>query len=1223
MSVFVDFVGLNTLVSSSFVTGTFDNVLSSGYSPFFIAASKPPELPSINIHRNGPYRFATFKQIRIHENPLTRYQRKNNLLSFSKRAEQREITDSNNNVLFVQEKFGSLLTFKEPAVVSTYHPLVYNVGTLQGDRVKSFNRFGLSFDYSNHITYFTNEDLNKLLLLDDLDDEVYEQIKELYLNGALESNASEIDYFEFLRYKQDIYPREINKYQAHVRQRTNYVNSFWRDSRQNRITTNGDGLSALPSAGAKTSGSLWFMDAEDEFLTMNPLNLGFNPNVSGAAGILQNKYCHFADPASIAVRSARMKPAPIYNRRHAVGITSSVVGPNGIPIPETGSTGNALGQLFQGTALWEAGTQAGKNPFYDTYDSFIEELRGAGKDFTIVPEFRMSQNIQKFLNSGSLTKIPDMFELTGAIIDSNQSSSGSFYTTYSTSDFLKHFAQIKEDHKDFVDPAAITLTCKAIKKFIAYDSFYPQQRTGDIAKQFYASYEDYIEVNNAAGGFAAATAIGKQPFLDPIVAPGVLFNSIKSGIACDYPIMISGSLSVHSSGSSTAFLNQFTFFGISDVTSFDFRVPFEALLDPATHLAGKSLIFNEPHPSGSFSSNPRAQWSGQQRDDLYLRMVSNFLAEVPEFFLERQSFSTIASLPQSDPAFGVAHAGTEYVMRLKLYNTTNQAVSLNQPGTGDNKLDEYGVPQAIDTPQDVVMYSRPSAFGPAIASGRYAANSFFDSRNGFNPCFTPPYYYGEAWIDYKFKATETKKYSAAEIINNMSASAIRFEANAMTSFVPGGVAFDEGTLKFDAVASKNSMNPYYQLDSWGAPEVKYPLNVSSMQLFASVNDRGLGKIIKTDALNQTRQLPDPQIISTDRESPDTRWVIQTKFECPVLNFKDVDVTVSPIGSQTPRGMWHQYGVMPRYNEGIYLQVTDIPDPWLKQKLGDPATFNTTGSLKDLCGFSEEPAKIGQVAGNKEISEAVVAVPYIEESGIKKFFEISNENFQNALRFFQAVDIVNKGGNPETLGLGSPEFFESRAGSSVIDQIRKMKNYVFPPSMNFVDYEDVTPFGMYIFEFKHTLNQKDLSDIWQGLPPDIGRSFEISEDSISHPLLANELLGGGKGTDRSGTGQDLNTEIRWMVFKVKKRANTNYFDKIVNVKGDNDLTFATTDVISDKTKQDLISYNWPYDFFSLVELVKIDAEIEFADIPEGKFEPKKRVVPEEVQEFAANLSRRRR
>ena len=211
MSLFVDFVGLNTLVSSSFETGSFDNILTANRNAIIGTIPESELLVATNIHRNGPYNFATFKQIRIHENPLTRYQRRNNLLSFSKRPEQKEITDSNNNVLFIQEKFGDLVIFTEPAVVSSYHPLVYNLGTLQGDKVKSFNRFGLSFDYGNHITYFTNEELNKLLLLDDLDDEVYEQIKELYLNGALETNASEVDYFEFLRYKQIfILARSIN-----------------------------------------------------------------------------------------------------------------------------------------------------------------------------------------------------------------------------------------------------------------------------------------------------------------------------------------------------------------------------------------------------------------------------------------------------------------------------------------------------------------------------------------------------------------------------------------------------------------------------------------------------------------------------------------------------------------------------------------------------------------------------------------------------------------------------------------------------------------------------------------------------------------------------------------------------------------------------------------------------------------------------------------------------
>ena len=73
----------------------------------------------------------------------------------------------------------------------------------------------------------------------------------------------------------------------------------------------------------------------------------------------------------------------------------------------------------------------------------------------------------------------------------------------------------------------------------------------------------------------------------------------------------------------------------------------------------------------------------------------------------------------------------------------------------------------------------------------------------------------------------------------------------------------------------------------------------------------------------------------------------------------------------------------------------------------------------------------------------------------------------------------------------------------------------------------------------------------------------------------------------------------MVFKVKKRAKTNYFDKIVAKKGTTDDTsdvelVGVTNSIAGKKDKD-ITYNWPYDFFSLVELVKIDAEISFANI----------------------------
>ena len=72
----------------------------------------------------------------------------------------------------------------------------------------------------------------------------------------------------------------------------------------------------------------------------------------------------------------------------------------------------------------------------------------------------------------------------------------------------------------------------------------------------------------------------------------------------------------------------------------------------------------------------------------------------------------------------------------------------------------------------------------------------------------------------------------------------------------------------------------------------------------------------------------------------------------------------------------------------------------------------------------------------------------------------------------------------------------------------------------------------------------------------------------------------------------------MIFKVKKRAKTNYYDKIVAVKGttadtsQQKLENVGNSLVGEDTS---ITYNWPYDYFSLVELVKLDAKITFADI----------------------------
>ncbi len=71
-------------------------------------------------------------------------------------------------------------------------------------------------------------------------------------------------------------------------------------------------------------------------------------------------------------------------------------------------------------------------------------------------------------------------------------------------------------------------------------------------------------------------------------------------------------------------------------------------------------------------------------------------------------------------------------------------------------------------------------------------------------------------------------------------------------------------------------------------------------------------------------------------------------------------------------------------------------------------------------------------------------------------------------------------------------------------VDSMERYVMPPSFDFLTYpDDVTPVTMYIFEFEHTLNQQDLTDIWQNLPPRIARAFDPDDGLCNRSNYANK------------------------------------------------------------------------------------------------------------------------
>ena len=598
----------------------------------------------------------------------------------------------------------------------------------------------------------------------------------------------------------------------------------------------------------------------------------------------------------------------------------------------------------------------------------------------------------------------------------------------------------------------------------------------------------------------------------------------------------------------------------------------------------------------------------------------------------------------------------------------------------------------------------------------YGTNAVLDSSNGFNPAFTPPYYDGHAVVDIIFRATSTREHTIAEIMERSETQAWRFDpgwlvrrmgpastvgpltqkslaTTASFTLIPGEIYYDrdpDGNLGAGVTGTLGPGNPVRSgsWDPWssgfnanysgsltygGAPYAGQHINFTSMQLDNCINIKLLGKVPATTTDNEgnltVRSVPGEE---------DKVWVIQPKWETPILNFKDsipypqhsISGSTTGIDNLNNRsalvgatGMWHQFGRIPQDNEGVYLEMLDIPKNWLdghwslhknmNRGSGFPGVdhsaenestevfgsygYNTpytasaydritdsseVKSLKTLLGFkssadgamtlqgpasaiSNPKVKIGQLANSKIVSEAVIAIPFIEKGKRKYFFEID--------KYF--IDIARAERTPPA---GVPD-----AGDSIKDMVEKMERYVLPPSMDFVTYPEITPFSMYIFEFTHEFSKQDLANMWQNIAPNSARTFEMANAKIRHDLNQDELM----GFALAKSDETFMKEVQWMVFKVKQKNMVSYDDKIAGKKPpklsfklaspmqlmpnfskfkirrvklqNNALKMKTVQITptfrfgrsltEDKADMDL-SFNWPYDYFSIIECAKIRASI---------------------------------
>lgn len=1134
-------------------------------------------LNSLLLKRNGPYGFPSWKQIRMSEHPISRFNKFNNIIQISVNPTQESD--------FTPLKPYKNLTFIEPVVSDRF---------LHIENIFKFENRDLSIyhGYGNNLEHFSNFNLEQMLEFSDKKNVQYENIKNLYMS---EEKLEDLEFVK-LKYSENVFPRNKNVGLNRTRNRYHYAesggyseNGYDRRSDQRRTFWPENIERSGITSSTPHKNSVEYYSGRSVFPLGNQLiwyseTEAITPNT-------QSYYIHrakvnsgsfYGELSPVGSSSTIGVPYSDVNSQGMLGYGQSYISGNNSPIPQnffnfpTASMQFVylpyIGKFTEYSYPYDVPNLSGKRPWYNDYEEYSQDLKHIGKLYSTISEFRISDHIEHYVKNGNsqFSNKNDFLKLEGSYLskssnDFQSSYIDEFFEKHVNTDILKHYGDVLEDHKKINKKVTkITLECQGLKKLLPYNGFYPMTRTTQLGAIFSQSLAPYISGTFYAVQNSASLAL--QSLLQPFFAPGIVFNTIKSGIAVDWPVFTASlknsdtqtqilfknakngqlapgqaigdtipydnfSLFISASGCESSLVGEDDWreylltsshnkqLGTGYSGKFHARIPFESLVDLNSNLLkNKNIYLNVVdkilQSSGSAGSRyPYFHWVGLKEPQFEMSM-HNFLSEVPNFFLKNGQVTTFTSEPEKN--FKVMEYGKTYYMDVVLRKTNDfhmikSFFSGNTPSGSSSDLGAYDVQMTYDGR----YFGPPSHAGPRAS---YQQGNVNDTRAihyadpAYAP-FTPPYFYGDARVRLSFAPQTTRKYSVDEILANCIASS---SISAPTSMLDENVYF----------AQENSM----RIDA-------------SVNLLGKVNSL---KVADSTGFDQ--------------------WAISTKFECPVLDFSgsnpspDIeDLLVD--GAGTPyqnaflgKGIWSTYGKIPSGSTGIYLSVEES---FPEDKNTLTITGSTRGSLIEICGFQQKNQRIGELRDSKKVFEAVVAIPFLER----------NEKFTTFVGGKNFIKI-----KPEIYS----EQLKTPKNTSISNMIEKMKNYYFPPFMDFSNLKsDVEPFVVYIFEFSDILDKEDLSDVWQGLMPKISQKVSKENIQISHD----------SGIDEFFHGEDPPKDLRWMTFKVKRKANKNYYDLIPSTKESKKNSQDVEKSISD------YNYNWPYDYFSLVEMAKMSVKYE--------------------------------
>jgi hypothetical protein len=1203
-------------------------------------------LNSILLNRQGPYGDANWKLYKKDAHPIVRYQRNNNIIGTSV-GKAVGISSFGAGLLptFNVAKDYEILNFTEPVITSKFKPLIYSLSSSEGKGVENVvsSLGNLQGHFTNHTQGPDKKDLNILLPTgksrDNIKKITYSPYSSFKLYIEKYNNKEDVQ----VVYSETIYPKEQYTYLSGTRKRINFLNDFWRFDRDDRTSLSYDNS----AANSIDIASIWKLDSHIDYTeewTSVPFSGGMT--TEDGVGELQNCYSlfHYAESAGGGSRNDII-PAVNYNRRtkliypsrHNLALTtptyfhsaSSIITASQMPkfYDLTDAPSPSRYSASVGDNLFEVTTSAGEKPFYDSYEEYAEEGFRNMKDGTILPEYRISEKIDNFISLGTNLEYNSYTALsffdkekidgntlridTGAIsLTGSQIAStdiANFLERHVFSDFYEYFnfvetdythnsPQLKGNNKVTGQLTKHKLACEAILKFLPYDGFYPAERTVQLGTLFSQSLNNVVLTGDDANF---------RTLMQPYFAPGILYNSIKSGIAVDYPIAATAGAHYQTSS---------LIWGTCITGNFDYRLNIDSLIEPNYKSQDASanargivpdvaLIFDsEKDPDLNLDST--GSYKGNL-DSQYTFAMSNFLAATMDTFIGKNYYSSIDSAWFDEEEPIVPTQDGTYTMDIVLRNSTNidtdtefETVKNDQHygtifTTGQTYPNSITSSLQINT-SSITMYDRAitgyntdpflygSSFGPPVHCGEFAqlvyvapgdpGTSHYTTASGqphgtsFDP-YTPSYYNGYSRARISVTLEANQYYDLPQIVSLMSHSYSRMN----TFMYP---AYPQSIGSGLTASSYQAHNEAFHTTAYR----------HSMQLSASMflGDANPNQIIFEKEMNKVLQ-------SSEKIKRQT-VSFRPRFECPVLDFENTTPALPYIsgGNVRAKGMWHQYGELVT-GQGIQLEVKEPDDT--KLSLAKLLKINTKASQR-----------IGKLEGDNDasFSEAIIAIPFRYDN-LKKETALYNvdteltKNIKDNLYFdpSRSLDPFSPIASFEEVKKANKD---KKTDKELYDLFMMMRKYVIPPHLDFLHNKNTNPFVMFMMEFEMELNQTDLQNVWQNIEPTFAKkAIRVKTETNSHSLPGNAIQGAMASNNKDPFfAADIfkSQDTRWAVFKVKRRAKTNFNAAVGKTKHD----FVRRDLSdSNQTDEFLYSYNWPHDFYSLIELAKVDSITTFNPI----------------------------